>query len=206
MIDVYTADTPNGVKIPIALEEIGAPYRIIPVKLSQGEQKRPEFVKLSPNGRIPAIVDSEGPGGQPLSVFESGAILLYLADKFGKLIPSDPIGRVRVLEWLFFQVGGVGPMFGQSGVFRRREEKIPFALERYQAESQRLVGVLEMRLSEVPYLAGDEVSIADVAHFGWLDIAEGYAGVEITPAVARWRDALRARPAFQRGLAAVRAL
>jgi glutathione S-transferase len=204
MIDVYTADTPNGVKIPIALEEIGAHYRIIRVKLSEGEQKQPEFLALNPNGRIPVVVDEEGPDGQPLSVFESGAILLYLADKFGKLIPADPVGRVRALEWLFFQHGGVGPMFGQSGVFRRREEKIPFALERYESESQRLVGVLETRLSEVPYLAGDDVSIADVAHFGWLDVAESYAGVEITPAVSRWREALRARTGFQRGIAAVR--
>lgn len=204
MIDVYTAETPNGVKIPIALEEIGAIYRIIRVKLSDGEQKRPEFLKLNPNGRIPAIIDHEGPDGRPLSVFESGAILLYLADKFGRLIPADPVGRVRALEWLFFQHGGVGPMFGQSGVFRRRQEKIPFALERYQTESQRLVAVLETRLRDARFLAGDEVSIADVAHFGWLDGAESYAGVEITPAVLRWREALRARPAFQRGLAALR--
>lgn len=172
MIEVHTADTPNGVKIPIALEEMGAPYRLRRVDLSANEQKRPEFLKINPNGRIPAIVDPDGPGGAPVSVFESGAVLLYLAEKFGRLIPEGPLGRVRVTEWLFFQVGGVGPMFGQAGVFRRRAEPIPFAIDRYEAESRRLVGVMERRLSEAAYLAGDSFSIADIAHFGWLDAAE----------------------------------
>ncbi len=206
MIDVYTADTPNGVKIPIALEEIGAAYRIRRVDLGAGEQKRPAFLRINPNGRIPAVVDPDGPGGAPISVFESGAILMYLAEKFEALIPKAPDGRIRVMEWLFFQVGGVGPMFGQAGVFRRREERIPFAVERYEAESRRLVGVMERRLGEAPFLAGEAFSVADIAHFGWLDVAETYAGVDLTatPHVARWRDVLRARDGVRRGLAALR--
>lgn len=206
MIDVYTADTPNGVKIPIALEEIGAPYKIIRVDLSAQEQKREEFLKLNPNGRIPAIVDHEGPLGGSSAVFESGAILLYLAEKFGALLPVDPQGRINAIAWTFFQVSGVGPMFGQASFWRRRAEAIPAAIERYEQESARLVSVLERQLRDTTYLAGETVSIADVAHFGWIDVAEAYAGVDLStaPSVARWREGLRARPAFQRGVAAVR--
>lgn len=205
MIEVYTANTPNGVKIPIALEEIGAPYRIERINLAANEQKQPAFLKINPNGRIPAIIDPEGPDGAPVSVFESGAILLYLAEKFGALVPDAPDGRIRVMEWLFFQAGGVGPMFGQAGVFRRRAERIPFAVERYETESQRLVEVMEARLCETAYLAGASYSIADIAHFGWLDGAEGYAGVDLsrTPHVARWRERLRAREGVRRGIAAL---
>ncbi len=206
MIDVYTADTPNGVKIPIALEEIGAPYKIIRVNLSAQEQKREEFLKLNPNGRIPAIVDHDGPLGGPFAVFESGAILLYLAEKFGALLPADPRGRVNAIAWTFFQVSGVGPMFGQARFWRRRAEVNPAAIERYEQESARLITVLERQLRDTAYLAGETVSIADVAHFGWIDVAEVYAGVDLStaPSVARWREALRARSAFQRGVAAVR--
>lgn len=206
MIDVYTADTPNGVKIPIALEEIGAPYKVIKLDLAAGDQKRPEFLQVNPNGRIPAIVDHSAANGASLSVFESGAILIYLAEKYRKLIPADPAGRVRALEWTFFQVGGVGPMFGQAGVFRRHVERIPFAVERYERESQRLMKVLELGLAREDYLAGLEVSIADIAHFGWIDGAERYAGVDLSglPNVSRWRERLRARSAFKRGVTAVR--
>ena len=204
MIDVYTANTPNGVKIPIALEELGVPYRVTLLQLSANEQKRPEFLTLNPNGRIPVIIDQDGPAGQALSVFESGAILLYLADKFGRLIPADPVGRVRALEYLFFQVGGTGPMFGQAGWFMRQPEQVPLAIRRYQDESRRLTAVLETRLSEQPWLAGDAYSIADIAHFGWLRSAS-YAGVDLAdyPKVQAWVEAIAARPAVQRGLNAV---
>ena len=205
MIDVHTANTPNGIKIPIALEELGIEYRIIRINLSAKEQKAPEFLKISPNGRIPAIVDQDGPDGSPLSVFESGAILLYLADKCRALIPSDPVGRVRALEWTFFQVGGVGPMFGQAGWFRRSAESMPLALERYQNESTRLTQVLESRLVVVPWLAGDAFSIADIANFGWLRHGSSYTGVDLTrfAAVQRWVAAIESRPAVQRGLLAI---
>jgi len=204
MIDCYTANTPNGVKIPIALEELGVPYHVVPVNLSASEQKQPAFMAINPNGRIPAIVDRDGPGGLPLSVFESGAILIYLADKFGKLLPDDPVGRVRALEYLFFQVGGVGPMFGQALWFMRRSEPVAVAIERYQNESHRLTAVLEIRLSAQPWLAGAQFSIADIAHFGWLRVAHR-SGVELSgyPAVQRWVDVIARRPAVQRGLAAV---
>jgi len=174
LIEVHTANTPNGIKIPIALEEMGADYRVVRVNLSANEQKAPEFLKISPNGRIPAIVDHDAAGGSPLSVFESGAILLYLADKYRALIPSDSIGRVRALEWLFFQIGGVGPMFGQAGWFKRLAEPIPVALERYQNESRRLTQVLESRLAVAPWLGGEQFSIADIANFGWLRHGSSY--------------------------------
>ena len=204
MIDVYTANTPNGIKIPIALEEMGVDYRIVRVNLSANEQKGPEFLKISPNGRIPAIVDHDAAGDSPLSVFESGAILLYLADKYRALIPSEPVGRIRALEWLFFQTGGVGPMFGQAGWFKRSAQPMPVARERYQNESKRLTQVLESRLAAVPWLAGNEFSIADIANFGWLRHAGNYTGADLSPfaAVHRWVAAIESRPAVQRGLAA----
>ncbi|WP_374438948.1 glutathione S-transferase family protein [Inhella sp.] len=201
MIDVYFAPTPNGIKIPIALEELGVPYRLIPVNLAANEQKRPEFLKINPNGRIPAIVDPQGADGQPVSVFESGAILLYLAEKFGGLLPAPPRERIRALEYLFFQVGGVGPMFGQAGWFARQPEKIAVGIERYQGESRRLTAVLEARLREAPWLAGESFSIADIAHFGWLRSA-GYAGVKLEdfPAVQAWVERIAQRPAVKRAL------
>jgi len=206
MIEVYTANTPNGVKVTIAMEELGQPYTLHRVKLSENEQKSPAFLQINPNGRIPAIVDTEGPEGAPLPVFESGAILLYLAEKFGGLLPKTPVRRIEAIEWTFFQAAGIGPMFGQSGVFRRREEPIEFALTRYRDESQRLTEVLESRLKDNAFLAGPELSIADIAHFGWIDNGEKYAGIDLAalPAVRRWRDAMRARPAFQRGLDVLR--
>jgi len=206
LIDVYTANTPNGIKIPIALEELAVQYRIVRVNLSANEQKAPEFLQISPNGRIPAIVDHDAAGGSPLSVFESGAILLYLADKYRALIPRDPVGRVRALEWLFFQAGGVGPMFGQAGWFRRLPQPMPMALELYQNESKRLTQVLESRLAAVPWLAGEEFSIADIANFGWLRHASSYTGADLLPfaAVQRWVATIETRPAVQRGLATVR--
>jgi GSH-dependent disulfide-bond oxidoreductase len=205
VIEVYTANTPNGVKVPIALEELGAPYRIVRVNLGAQEQKRPDFLRINPNGRIPAIVDPDGPGGVPLSVFESGAIVWYLAEKFGGLIPRDAVERVRALEYTFFQVGGIGPMFGQAGWFARSApQRVDLAIERYRNESNRLTAVLEARLQQVPWLAGSEFSVADIMNFGWLD-APDYAGVNLAdyPAVRQWAERMRQRPGVQRGLAAL---
>lgn len=205
MIDVYTAPTPNGVKIPIALEELGLPYRIIRVDLGAREQKQPGFLRMNPNGRIPVIVDPNGPSGRALAISESGAILLYLAEKGRGLLPTDAEQRIRALEYTFFQVGGVGPMFGQSGWFQRSApEPIPIAIERYRAESERLTAVLEVRLGESEWLSGSSYSIADIMNFGWLRVAS-YAGVELAgfPHVRAWVDRIAARPAVQRGLAAI---
>jgi GST-like protein len=204
MIDVYTANTPNGVKVPIALEELGVPYRVHRVDLGAGEQKRPDFLRLNPNGRIPVIVDPVGPGGAPLSAFESGAILWYLAEKHPGLMPTDPVERMRALEYTFFQVGGVGPMFGQVGWFLRHAQPMPLAIERYQSEARRLTAVLESRLASEPWLAGSTYSVADIMNFGWLRSA-GYAGVRLEefPAVGAWVERIAARPAVQRGLQAV---
>jgi GST-like protein len=206
MIQLYTARTPNGFKVSIALEELGLPYEVHVVRLGQGDQFKPEFLAISPNNKIPAIVDTEpfpetGPG-RPFSVFESGAILLYLAEKAGRLLPGDPEGRMVAIQWLMFQMGGVGPLLGQAGHFRRyAPEPIPYAVERYTNEARRLYGVLDRRLGQVPYLAG-EYSIADIATFPWLRRPD-QQGVEIAdyPHVARWRAEVAARPAVVRGLA-----
>lgn len=204
MIHVYTANTPNGVKVPIALEELGVPYRIKRIDLVANEQKRPEFLRLNPNGRIPAILDPDGPGGGPLSVFESGAILWYLAERFPGLMPGDPVERIRALEYTFFQVGGIRPMFGQAGWFGRHSERVLLAIERYQVEARRLTSVLEARLQTVPWLAGQTYSVADIMNFGWLRAPE-YAGVrlEAYPAVQDWVERMAARPAVMRGLQAI---
>ena len=205
MIDVYTANTPNGVKVPIALEELGLPYRIIKVDLKAGEQKQPAFLRLNPNGRIPVIVDPHGPKGAPVALFESGAILLYLAEKAPGLLPVDPEERLRALEYLFLQVGGVGPMFGQAGWFMRSApEPMPIAIERYRTEALRLTGVLETRLGTQEWLAGPTYSIADIMNFGWLRLAD-YAGVDLVhfPAVKAWVARIAARSTVARALAAV---
>lgn len=200
MIDLYTAATPNGHKVSIALEELGLPYRLQVLDLLAGDQKRPEFLALNPNGRIPVIVDrADG----DFTVFESGAILVYLAEKTGRLMPADPKGRSRVMQWLMFQMGGVGPMMGQANVFfRYLPEKIPVAVDRYQGETRRLFGVLDRRLAEHEFLAGD-YSIADIAHWAWVR-THRWSGVAIDdlPHLRRWRDQLRARPAVQRGIQA----
>jgi GST-like protein len=201
-IEVWTWPTPNGHKVHIALEELGLPYKVVPVDIGAGEQFRPDFLAITPNHRIPAIVDPDGPGGQPLRLFESGAILIYLAEKAGGLIPKDPAARYTCLQWLMFQMGGVGPMFGQYGHFHHyAPEKIPYAMERYAKEVQRLHRVLEKRLAEAPFLAGEEYSIADIATFPWLRFPER-RGVNLDdfPHVKRWHDAIAARPAVQRGV------
>ncbi len=198
MIDLYTAATPNGHKVSIALEELALPYEVHALDLSAGEQKRPQFLALSPNGRIPAIVDREE---GDFAVFESGAILVYLAEKTGRLMPADRRGRSLVMQWLMFQMGGIGPMMGQANVFFRYfPEKIQPAIDRYQGETRRLFGVLDTHLREREFLAGD-YSIADIANWAWVR-THRWSGVEIDdlPHLRRWRDALRARPAVQRGI------
>ena len=201
MIELYTSATPNGQKIHIMLEETGLPYRLHWVDLRKGEQFDPEFLKISPNNKIPVILDRDGPGGEPFSVFESGAILIYLAEKTGKFLPAEPRARTRVLEWLMFQVGGVGPMLGQAHHFRAyAREKIPYAIERYTSEGARIYRVLDKRLSEQEYLAGD-YSIADMAVFPWIRLHERQ-GQDMAdhPHLSRWFDVVAARPAVARDM------
>ena len=200
MIELYTWGTPNGRKVSIMLEEVGLAYNVHAVDIGKDEQFAPDFLKISPNNRIPAIVDPDGPDGVPISVFESGAILLYLAEKTGKLMPVDPRARVAVLEWLMFQMGGVGPMFGQANHFIRfAKEDVPYGKQRYRNEALRLLGVMDRRLSEVEYLAGD-YSIADVATWPWVMRAEWYdVDWSQFPRVKHWYDTIGARPAVQRG-------
>ncbi|MBX6391877.1 MAG: glutathione S-transferase N-terminal domain-containing protein [Burkholderiales bacterium] len=202
MIDLYTWKTPNGRKVSIMLEEVGLPYRVHPVDLGKDEQFDPEFLKISPNNKIPAIVDPYGPDGKPIAMFESGAILIYLSAKTGKLLPEDMRGRFVALQWLMFQMGGVGPMFGQLHHFlRAASEHVPYAIERYRKEKDRLYGVLDRRLAEVEYLAG-EYSIADIATYPWVARYEWHqTDLNDYPNVKRWFEAISARPAVQRGMA-----
>ena len=201
MIDCYTWPTPNGHKVHIMLEEAGLKYAVHGVNIRTGEQFKADFLKISPNNRIPAIVDNEGPGGKPISVFESGAILIYLAEKTGKFLPKDGQTRYDVLQWVMWQMGGLGPMMGQANHFRRyAKEKLPYPTERYTNEANRLTGVLDKRLAKAPYLAG-EYSIADMASFPWLRGADTRGvNIEEYPNVKRWFDAINARPAVQRAL------
>ncbi|MFL6650336.1 MAG: glutathione S-transferase family protein [Sulfurifustaceae bacterium] len=198
MIDLYTAGTPNGYKVSIMLEEIGLPYTVRALKLADKEQKQEWYLRLNPNGRIPTIVDHDN---DEFVVFESGAILIYLAEKTGQLLPADPKQRSRVIQWLMFQMGGIGPMQGQAHVFvRYAPEKIPYAIARYQNETRRLYEVLERQLEGREFLV-DELSIADIATFPWVRRHE-WAGVEVAdlPNLQRWLRTLEARPAVQRGL------
>ncbi len=199
MIDLYTSATPNGWKASITLEELGVPYTLKAIALSKGDQKQPEYLKINPNGRIPTIVDrDEG----DFAVFESGAIMIYLAEKYGRLMPKDAKGRSEVIQWVMFQMGGIGPMQGQANVFfRYAPEKIPYAIERYQTETKRLYKVLDARLEGSDYLCGD-YSIADIANWSWVSL-HFWAGVDIDdlPNLSRWVEAIRARPAVQRGIA-----
>ena len=198
MIDLYTSPTPNGYKVTILLEELGLPYTVHAIDLSSGAQKEPWFLAINPNGRIPAMID-RGNGDFP--VFESGAMMLYLAERAGQFIPSDEKGRSLVIQWLMFQMGGLGPMMGQANVFARYfPEVIQPAIDRYRRESRRLLEVLNTRLSDNEYLAGD-YSIADIANFAWARIHE-WPGVDVTGLghLARWMEAIATRPAVQRGL------
>jgi GST-like protein len=201
-IDLYYDSTPNGRKITIMLEELGAPYNLHWIRIDRGDQFAPEFLAISPNNKIPAIVDPDGPGGQPISIFESGAILKYLGLKFGRLYPTDLRDQVQVDEWLFWQMGGFGPMLGQAHHFLRdASERVPYAIERYRKEAQRLYRVLDARLSGRQFVAGD-YSIADIAIFAW---AHRHPRHQIDlgdyPAVQRWYNALQARPAVATALA-----
>ena len=200
-LQLYSLPTPNGVKVSILLEELGLPYEPHLVNFGTNDQFSPEFLSLNPNNKIPAIIDPDGPGGQPLALFETGAILVYLAEKTGQLMPSDAKGRSRVMQWLMFQMGGVGPMMGQANVFYRYfPQKIQPAIDRYQAEGRRLFEVLDGHLAQHEWLAGD-YSIADIATWPWARTHE-WSGVSIDglPHLARWLKAIADRPAVQRGL------
>jgi GST-like protein len=206
MIDVYSWATPNGHKVHIMLEEcglqLGRDWRVHPINIGAGDQFRPEFLKISPNNKIPALVDPAGPDGQPISLFESGAILLYLAAKTGKFLPADDRAKYEVLQWLMFQMGGVGPMLGQTHHFRiYAPEKIEYAINRYTNETKRLYGVMNKQLSTHRYIAGDEYSIADIAIFPWLRSWQNQ-GIDWAdyPFLKKWFDELAARPAVMRGV------
>jgi GST-like protein len=205
MIRHYYWPTPNGHKTAIMLEEVGLEYEVHPVNILEGEQFDPAFIAISPNNRIPAIVDTDGPHGEPYAIFESGAILLYLAEKTGRLWPTDIIKRYDAIQWLMFQMGNVGPMFGQNGYFQGYcPEDVPLARERYHNITNQLYSVMDRRLAEVEYLAGPEYSIADVATFPWtMPRQREMHRIDITqyPNVARWGDTVAARPAVQRGIA-----
>jgi GST-like protein len=209
VIQLYSLPTPNGVKVSIALEELGLPYEPHKVDFGTNDQKTPEFLSLNPNGKIPALIDPAGPGGKPLALFESGAILLYLADKTGKLIPSDPAARWETIQWVMFQMGGLGPMFGQLGFFhkfagREYEDKRP--LQRYVDESKRLLGVLETRLEGRTWIMGDAFTIADISMLGWVRNLIGFyeardlVDFDSLKNVPAWLERGLARPAVQRGL------
>lgn len=201
MIDLYYWTTPNGHKITLLLEETGLPYRIHPINIGKDEQFQPHFLKIAPNNRIPAIVDNEpADGGEPLSLFESGAILLYLAEKTGRFIPQDLRGRQEALQWLFWQMGGLGPMAGQNHHFNRfAPEKVPYAIQRYVKETARLYGVLDRRLADRAFVAGDDYSIADMAIYPWI-VPHAYQEQDLDdfPHVKRWFQAIQARPATVR--------
>jgi GST-like protein len=202
MIDVYFWPTPNGYKVTVMLEELGLKYNLVPVNIGKGDQFKPEFLKISPNNRMPAIIDPEGPGGKPFAIFESGAILMYLAEKHGKLMPAEIRGKYEVVEWLMFQMASVGPMLGQAHHFRLyAPEKLKYAIDRYTNEARRIYNVIDKRLGEVPYLAG-EYSIADIAVYPWL-VPHSMQGQNLddTPNLKRWYEELRSRPAVQRGFA-----
>ena len=202
MIDVFSWPTPNGHKVHIMLEECGLPYRAIPVDIGKGDQFKPEFLAISPNNKIPAITDPQGPDGKPVSLFESGAILVYLAGKTGRLLGRTDRQRYEVLQWVMFQMGGVGPMLGQNHHFRQyAPEKLPYAIDRYTNEAKRLYGVIDRRLAASRWLGGDEYSIADIATWPWLRNWKNQ-GIELAdyPHLSKWFHAIEERPAVQRGV------
>lgn len=201
MIDLYTWGTPNGRKISIMLEEIKLPYTVHKVDLSQGEQLKTKYLKINPNNKIPAIIDRDGPNGKPITLFESGAILIYLADKTGKLLPKEPRARAITIQWLMFQMASIGPMLGQANYFLKfAKKKIPFAIERYSNEAKRIYGVLNKHLKDNEYLAG-KYSIADIAAFPWID-SHDYQQIDLSDFkhVKRWHDEIAQRSAVKRGL------
>jgi len=209
-LQLYSAPTPNGVKVSIMLEEIGLPYEPHYIDIGKDESWTPEYLSLNPNGKIPAIIDPDGPDGKPLALFESGAILLYLAEKTGKLLPADAAARYETIQWVFFQMAAIGPIFGQVGFFHKfagREIADKRPLERYATESRRLIGVLETRLTGRTWIMGDDYTIADVATLGWVRNLIGFygardlVGFDDFATVAKWLERGLARPAVQRGLA-----
>lgn len=202
MIDLYTWPTPNGHKVHIMLEELEMPYNIIPINIGEGDQFKPDFLKISPNNKMPAMVDSDGPDGAPISIFESAAILLYLAEKSGRFMPQDMRSRYTAMQWLMFQMGGVGPMLGQAHHFRAyAPEKIQYAIDRYTNEAGRIYGVIDRRLGESAWLAGDDYTIVDMATFPWLRSHERQ-GQDLNdfPNLKKWYETIEARPAVQRGV------
>ena len=202
MIDVFSWPTPNGHKVHIMLEECGLPYRAIPVNIGAGDQFKPEFLAISPNNKIPAITDPQGPDGKPISLFESGAILVYLAAKTGRFMPDGDRGKYEVLQWLMFQMGSVGPLLGQNHHFRLyAPEKLPYAIDRYTNEAKRIYGVIDRRLAQSRYLAGRDYSIADIATFPWLRNWENQ-GIVLSeyPHLKAWFEQIAERPAVQRGV------
>jgi GST-like protein len=203
MIELYTWGTPNGRKASIMLEEVGLPYNVHRIDIGKDDQFKPEFVALNPYSKIPAIIDSDGPDGEPLKLFESGAILIYLAEKTGKLLPAAPRRKYITLQWVMFQMGAVGPFFGQVHHFLRAAKvEVPYAIERYVKEKDRIYGVLDRRLGEAPYLAGDEYTIADIATYPWVARHEWHkTDLNTFPNVKRWFDTVGARPAVKRGMA-----
>lgn len=208
MIDVYSWPTPNGHKVHIMLEECDLPYRALPINIGKGEQFAPDFLRISPNNKIPAIVDQDGPDGGPIALFESGAILLYLASKTGRFMPTDARGHYEVLQWLMFQMASVGPMLGQAHHFRiYAPEKLPYAVDRYTNEARRLYGVLDKRLQTQAFVAGGDYSIADIAIFPWLRSWENQ-GIDWAdfPTLKAWFDRIAERPAVQRGVQVLAAL
>ena len=202
MIDLYSTATPNGHKVHILLEELGLPYRVHHINIGTGDQFKPDFLAISPNNKIPAIVDADGPDGKPMSLFESGAILIYLASKTGRFLGTTDREKFTTLQWLMFQMGGVGPMLGQAHHFRiYAPEKIDYAYDRYTNEAKRLYGVMDRRLADSAYLAGDDYTIADIATFPWTRSFKNQ-GIELAdfPHVQRWFNEINARPAVQRGV------
>jgi GSH-dependent disulfide-bond oxidoreductase len=201
MIDLYTWTTPNGRKVSIMLEELGLPYRTHAINIGKGDQFKPEYVKLNPNSKIPSIMDPDGPDGEPVAMMESGAILIYLAGKTGKLLPESIRGRYEALQWLMFQMGGVGPIFGQVHHFlRTAKQAVPYAIERYVKETRRLYGVLDAHLKDHEFLA-DEYSIADIATYPWAARHEWHkTRLEDFPYLKRWFDVISVRPAVQKGM------
>jgi GSH-dependent disulfide-bond oxidoreductase len=208
MLQVYAFSTPNSVRVPITLEELGLDYELRAINVRKGEQKQPDYLAINPNGKVPVLVDPDGPDGESLTLTESGAILIYLAEKTGKLLPKSGSARARVFEQMFFHLTGIGPALGQAGFFKRQaSEKIPLAIDRFQNESERVLAVLEGVLAQRRFVAGLDFSIADIAHFGWLWRRE-FAGIdfEATPHIARWYEEVAARPAVQRAIERVTSL
>jgi GST-like protein len=208
MYTVYAFATPNSVRVPIAFEEMGLSYELKAINVRKGEQKPPAYLAINPNGKVPVLVDTDGPGGEPLTLTESGAILIYLAEKTGKLLPKVGAERARVLEQMFFHLTGIGPALGQVGFFKRQaSEQLPLAINRFQTESERVFAVLDGILEKRTFVAGDALSIADIVHFGWL-WRRDFAGIDFdkSPNIARWYEMMATRPAVQAGIAKVTAL